>query len=170
MSAEFRDTNENTAFSEGASSEGNNNITPQTSINYDQSPETSSRTCLNTLHQCIQPPERYRANTAIAITPYQSSIHKCSVNINSEPLHDYLQDNPLHSAVAHLQEQTHILNDENGSQPELDPFSYLMAGENDTLSFSQMLKDTDRPKFEAAMEKEINALVENNLFDIHSPS
>jgi hypothetical protein len=59
-----------------------------------------------------------------------------------------------------------ILNNDNGNLQELNPFSFRLAESSDTLHFGKMLRDPDRPKFEAAMKDEIDGLFRHDTLEV----
>jgi hypothetical protein len=68
--------------------------------------------------------------------------------------------------TAFVTEQDALTSDEFGSLTSLNPFMYLAADTTDNLHYGQMLRDVDRPKFEQAMQDEVDGLFRHDTLQI----
>jgi hypothetical protein len=88
---------------------------------------------------------------------HNTRFKRC-VQANFVPVASHLAPSPVVCVTAFVAEQDALASDESGNPTSLNPFTYLAADTNDNLHYGQMLRDVDCPKFEQAMQDEVDGL------------
>ena len=91
---------------------------------------------------------------------------KRRVQANFAPVASHYAFSPVVCATAFVTEQDALTSDEFGSPTSLNHFTYLAADTTDNLHYGQMLRDADRPKFEQAMQDEVDGLFHHDTLQI----
>jgi len=100
-------------------------------------------------------------------TRFRERVQVANVAAHTEAARMMADDSiPLDRAAAYLSEHAKVLGGSDGNLEHISPLAHLAAGDNDTLNFGQMLKAEDRTQFELGMQKEMDALVANDIFEI----